>query len=102
MHGGETVFDEGAHSRELFLFVRRQILRRKFRVRDQDSLRSHFARRFHQFENFHAPEVQNQDDAEMTAIITKGKNKMPAYEKSLKDTQIKDLVAYTRALGKKK
>ena len=51
--------------------------------------------------DFHAPEVQSESDADMTTIIAKGKNKMPAYEKQLKDTEIKDLVAYVRALGKK-
>lgn len=51
--------------------------------------------------DFHAPEVQAQTDADMTAIIAKGKNKMPAYEKQLKENEIKDLVEYVRALGKK-
>jgi mono/diheme cytochrome c family protein len=51
--------------------------------------------------DFHAPEVQSETDADMSAIIAKGKNKMPAYEKQLKENEIKDLVAYVRALGKK-
>ena len=51
------MLDEGAHVRELFLLVRRQILRGEFRMRDENPLRPHFARRFHQLENFHAPEV---------------------------------------------
>jgi mono/diheme cytochrome c family protein len=51
--------------------------------------------------DFHAPEVQSETDADMTAIIAKGKNKMPAYEKQLKENEIKDLVEYVRALGKK-
>ena len=45
-------------------------------------------------------DVQKQSDAELTATITNGKNKMPGYGKSLKPEQIKELVAYVRALGK--
>jgi mono/diheme cytochrome c family protein len=46
-------------------------------------------------------EVQKQTDAQLTEIITKGKPpKMPAYGEKLKDTEIKDLVAYIRGLGK--
>lgn len=47
-------------------------------------------------------EVQKQTDEQLTEITAKGKNKMPGYEKSLKDSQIKDLVAYMRDLAKKK
>jgi cytochrome c6 len=54
-----------------------------------------------QARDFHSADVQKQTDAELTAVIAKGKNKMPAYEKTLKESQIKDLVAYTRMLGKK-
>ena len=50
---------------------------------------------------FSDPDVQKQSDADLTAIIAKGKNKMPAYEKSLKPDEIKGLVAYVRELGKK-
>lgn len=50
---------------------------------------------------FSDPDIQKQSDADLTAIISKGKNKMPAYEKSLKPDQIKGLVAYVRELGKK-
>jgi cytochrome c6 len=46
-------------------------------------------------------DVQKQSDADLTATITNGKNKMPAYGKSLKPDQIKDLVAYIRGFGKK-
>jgi mono/diheme cytochrome c family protein len=49
-----------------------------------------------------SPDVQKQTDDELFAIIQKGKNKMPAYASSLKDAQIKDLVAYIRELAKKK
>jgi cytochrome c6 len=45
--------------------------------------------------------VQNMTDAELTTITTDGKGKMPAYGKSLKPEQIKDLVAYIRSLAKK-
>lgn len=51
--------------------------------------------------DFHAPEVQSESDADMAAIIAKGKNKMPAFEKQLKPNEIQDLTAYCRALGKK-
>jgi mono/diheme cytochrome c family protein len=44
--------------------------------------------------------VQNMSDAELTSI-TDGKGKMPAYGKSLKPDQVKDLVAYIRSLVKK-
>jgi cytochrome c6 len=45
--------------------------------------------------------VQQMTDAELTAITTDGKGKMPAYGKSLKPDQIQDLVAYIRSLAKK-
>lgn len=51
--------------------------------------------------DFHAPEVQKETDAELTDIISNGKNKMPKYADKLKDPEIKDLAAYVRALGKK-
>ena len=47
-------------------------------------------------------EVQKETDVDLTNVITKGKNKMPAYEKTLKSEEIKGLVAYVRELGKKK
>ncbi len=50
---------------------------------------------------FSDPDVQKQSDANFTAIIAKGKNKMPAYEKSLSPDEIKRLVDYVRELGKK-
>lgn len=49
-----------------------------------------------------SPEVQKLTDAQLIEITTKGKNKMPAYDKKLTEQQIKDLVAYVRQLGKKK
>ena len=51
--------------------------------------------------DLHSEDVQKLSDAELTQIVTKGKNKMPAYEKSLKADEIKGLVAYVRELGKK-
>ena len=52
--------------------------------------------------DFASPEVQKMSDAELASVITSGKNKMPAYGKSLKDADIKDLVSYVRQLGKGK
>jgi cytochrome c6 len=46
-------------------------------------------------------EVRAESDADLTTIITAGKSKMPAYGKSLKPDQVKDLVAYIRTLAKK-
>jgi len=46
-------------------------------------------------------DVQKQSDADLTAIITNGKGKMPAYGKSLKPDQVKDLVTYVRSFAKK-
>ena len=45
-------------------------------------------------------EVQAMSDADMTALITDGKGKMPAYKGKLSDAQIKDVVAYIRTLKK--
>src|SRR5580693_8438024 len=52
--------------------------------------------------DFSSDEVTKTNDADLITIVTAGKNKMPAYGKSLKDTEIKDLVAYVRELGKQK
>jgi cytochrome c6 len=49
--------------------------------------------------DFHLPEVQQQSD--LKAVISKGKGKMPAFEKKLTAQQIDDLVAYIRELAKK-
>src|SRR5580658_3272989 len=45
-------------------------------------------------------DVQAQGDDAIAGIIGSGKGKMPAYGKSLKAEQIKDLVAYIRSLKK--
>ena len=50
--------------------------------------------------DFRSEEDQKMSDAELTTIIAKGKNKMPAYEKQLKPDEIKGLVAYIRAMKK--
>jgi len=53
--------------------------------------------------DFHAPDVQKMTDAQLIEIITKGKEKMPAYGAGkLTAAQIKDLAGYVRELGKKK
>jgi|SRR5208282_6774884 len=52
--------------------------------------------------DFASDEVTKMSDTDLTTIVTAGRNKMPAYGKSLKDTDIKDLVAYVRELGKQK
>jgi mono/diheme cytochrome c family protein len=52
--------------------------------------------------DFGSDEVTKISDTDLITIVTAGKNKMPAYGKSLKDTEIKDLVAYVRELGKQK
>ena len=50
--------------------------------------------------DFASPEVKAETDAQLIGIVTKGKGKMPAYDGKLKDTEIKDLVAYIRSLAK--
>src|SRR5450755_984597 len=46
-------------------------------------------------------DVQKRSDEDLVDTVTKGKNKMPAYGKSLKPDQISGLVAYVSGLGKK-
>lgn len=50
--------------------------------------------------SFVDPSVVKQSDDDLAAVIDKGKNKMPAYGKSLKPEEIKALVAYVRSLAK--
>jgi len=50
--------------------------------------------------SFADPDVIKQSDDDLAAMIDKGKNKMPAYGKSLKPEEIKALVAYVRSLAK--
>jgi mono/diheme cytochrome c family protein len=51
--------------------------------------------------DFSTEEVQKMSDADLTALITSGKGKMPP-SKTLSADQVKDLVAYVRAFGKNK
>lgn len=50
--------------------------------------------------DFTTAEVQKMSDADLTGIITNGKNKMPKYADKLKPEEIKGLVAYIRTLKK--
>ena len=52
-------------------------------------------------EDLRSDVVQKKTDAELTAAITNGKGKMPAFGKKLKPDDIAQLVAYIRALPKK-
>jgi len=45
-------------------------------------------------------DVQKQSDADLTAIIAKGKGRMPAYDGKLSKDQINDLVKWIRTLKK--
>ena len=49
---------------------------------------------------FNSPDVLKASDADLTAIIQKGKNKMPAFSGKLTDAQIKDVLAYIHTLQK--
>ena len=51
--------------------------------------------------DFASEDVQKMSDADLTAAISAGKGKMPAF-KTLSADQVKDLVAFIRAFGKKK
>ncbi len=44
--------------------------------------------------------VQKESDAELAAVISKGKDKMPAYGRKLSGPQIADVVKYIRMLKK--
>ena len=45
-----------------------------------------------------SPDVQNVSDADLTALITDGKGKMPAYKGKLSDADISAVVKYIRTL----
>jgi cytochrome c553 len=45
-------------------------------------------------------DVQSQTDDQLLAIVTKGKGKMPGYEKTLGADKCKELVAHIRTLKK--
>jgi cytochrome c6 len=49
-----------------------------------------------------SPDVQKMSDADLIAVISNGKGKMPKYGDKMKDTEIKDLVGYSRGLAKAK
>jgi cytochrome c6 len=49
-----------------------------------------------------SPEVQKKTDAQLAAQIRDGKPPMPAFKAKLKEAEVKELVAYLRALAKKK
>lgn len=46
-------------------------------------------------------ETQKKSDAEITDVISKGRNKMPAFGQKLKPDQIQQLVVYIHHLSKK-
>ena len=50
--------------------------------------------------DFASSDVQKMSAADLAGIISMGKNKMPAYAKTLKDPEITNLVTYVRSLGK--
>jgi mono/diheme cytochrome c family protein len=47
-----------------------------------------------------SPEVQKQSDDELTTIITKGKNRMPPFNRRLSKDQIANVVKHIRSLKK--
>lgn len=49
-----------------------------------------------------SPEVQKNTDAQLTQVIAKGRNKMPAFTGKLSDAQIKQLVSLIRDFASKK
>lgn len=51
--------------------------------------------------DLHSEDVQKLSDADLRQIVTKGKNKMPAYEAKLSKEQIAQLVGFVRDLAKK-
>ncbi len=51
--------------------------------------------------DLHSEDVQKLSDEQLTEIIAKGKNKMPAYEAKLSKEQITKLVGFVRDLAKK-
>lgn len=50
---------------------------------------------------FNSPDVLKESDADLIAVIQKGKNKMPAFSGKLTDAQITDVLAYIHTLQKK-
>lgn len=50
--------------------------------------------------NLRSPEVQKLSDADLKAVITTGRNKMPPFKGKLTDAQIDQVISYVRELGK--
>lgn len=50
--------------------------------------------------DFHSPEIIKMSDAELIAITTEGKERMPGYGSKLSAQEIEALVAYIRTLQK--
>jgi cytochrome c6 len=49
---------------------------------------------------FNSPDVLKESDTELTTIIKKGKNKMPAFQDKITDAQIATLLAHIHTLQK--
>jgi cytochrome c6 len=47
-------------------------------------------------------EVQSKSDAELTQVISDGKNNMPGFKGNITDEEIQAVLAHVRTLGKKK
>jgi len=52
--------------------------------------------------DFASSEATTETDEELIEIPTKGKNKSPSYEKTLKEAQIKEFIAHIGEPGHKK
>ncbi|HZT69629.1 MAG TPA: cytochrome c [Terriglobia bacterium] len=52
--------------------------------------------------DFHSKAVQSKSNADLAAIIEKGKGMMPQYGSQFSKEEINDMVAYIRKLGAKK
>jgi cytochrome c6 len=50
--------------------------------------------------DLHSADVQKMPDADLKAVITNGKNKMPPFKGKLTDAQIDQVISYIRELGK--
>ena len=51
--------------------------------------------------SFASPDVQKQSDADLLGVVTKGKQKMPAYGGKIADADLKALVQHIRGFTKK-
>jgi mono/diheme cytochrome c family protein len=52
--------------------------------------------------DLNSADVQKKTDAELKTVVTRGKDKMPAYKTKLSKEQIDKLVGYIRELAKKR